>query len=295
MSTKPWLSLVEQVELLQRRGLIIDDQSACLRVLKRIGYYHLSGYGRYFQVDPAYGDNRFQPGTRFEDIAELQDLDSRLRSLCLATLADVELTLRTGFAYRFAERNRAAGALWHPTSYTTAGSAAIPVHELVLADLNQAKQHFITRYRVAPGEYSDLPAWVAVEALSFGNLSRAIEHCADVDVRKALANDLNVAQQGFSSQIHAFVNLRNACAHNSRLWNDVARIQASVPNNVLRRAKRRVGDFSASSNYQVVVALAQFVTDDAKSEAFVAAVNELLEASNVFRDGMLNPKPYPRR
>jgi len=101
-------------------------------------------------------------------------------------------------------------------------------------------------------------AWCwAVEALSFGNLSRAIEHCADAEIRKALAEDLNVAQQGFSSQVHAFVNLRNACAHNSRLWNDVARIQASVPNNVLGRAKRRMGNFSSSSNYQVLVALAQ--------------------------------------
>ena len=79
MSVKPWLSLDEQVALLQGRGLIVSDAAACRTFLQRIGYYHLSGYGRYFQVDPARGDNSFRSGTRFEDISELQVLDSQLR------------------------------------------------------------------------------------------------------------------------------------------------------------------------------------------------------------------------
>ncbi|MHB0928019.1 MAG: Abi family protein [Candidatus Nanopelagicales bacterium] len=292
MSVKPWLSLDEQVALLQGRGLIVSDAAACRTFLQRIGYYHLSGYGRYFQVDPARGDNSFRSGTRFEDISELQVLDSQLRHVCLGPLADVELSLRTGFAYRFAELFRAPGALWHSTSFSTAGSSTTPIHELVLADLDKAKLPFIIRHRNSRGQYPDLPVWVAVEALSFGTLSRAIEHCAEADVRKHLANDLNVAQQGFSSQIRAFVTLRNACAHNNRLWNDVARIQASVPNNLLHRAKKRVGNFNSNSQYQVLVALAQFLSGPAKAQEFMSDVDQLLATNDTFRAGVMNPRSY---
>lgn len=244
---KPWRSIDEQIALLQNRGLVIEDVAVCRKLLMRVGYYHLSGYARYFQIDPQYGDNRFRPSTGFSEIAEMQWLDSRLRNVCVGALADVELALRTRFAYRFAEQHPTSGALWDSRNYAPSAPTATPVHELVLKDLNRAKQTFVARHREAAGNYPDLPVWVAVEVLSFGTLSRIVEQCVHPEVRKALADDLNVAQQGFSSQVRAFVTLRNACAHNNRLWNDVARSQPSVPNNILRRAKKRVGTFDPHS------------------------------------------------
>lgn len=289
MPVKPWLSIDEQVQLLQNRGLVVDDLSACRATLKRVGYYHLSGYARFFQVDPTNGDNSFLDA-KFKDIAELQVLDSRLRNLCLGALAEVEQVLRTGFAYRFAEQSPIAGALWDSNSFTATGPKAIRVDALVLEDLDKAKQPFIVRHRVAT-EYPKLPVWVAVEALSFGTLSKAIQYCANSNIRNTLANDLNVAQQGFSSQVRAFVTLRNACAHNNRLWNDVARSQASVPNNILNRAKKRVGKFSPQSNYQVLVALNQFLDSSNLGEAFMKQVDALLEGNPRFRAGIHHPKP----
>ena len=289
---KVWRSLDDQVRLLRDRGLVIDDPAECRRFLMRVGYYHLSGYARFFQVDPAYGDNRFKAGVRFSDIAELQILDTRLRNLSLSALADVELALRTGFAYRFAELHRTPGALWDPASFAPPARSSSPVHEKVLEDLDKAKQPFISRHRVAWGQYLDLPPWIAVEALQFGILSKAVEQCANPDIRKALADDFGVAHQGFSSQIRAFVTLRNACAHSNRLWNDVARIQASVPNNILQRAKRRVGSFHPQSNYQVLVALEQFLPQTAAESSFMAQVDELLATSEPFASGLRNPCPY---
>ena len=85
-----------------------------------------------------------QAHARFKDVAELQVLDSRLRNLCLGALAEVELVLRTGFAYRFAEQSPIVGALWDSKSFTTAGSTAIQVDALVLKDLDMAKQPWIS-------------------------------------------------------------------------------------------------------------------------------------------------------
>ena len=56
---KPQLSYDKQADLLARRGLTIDDRKECMDFLSTVSYYRLSGYFRYWQRDPAKGDNQF--------------------------------------------------------------------------------------------------------------------------------------------------------------------------------------------------------------------------------------------
>lgn len=58
---KDWLSFDEQLELLARRGMRIEDECTAVQVLSRVSYYRFSGYFRYWQKDPGYGDNNFIP------------------------------------------------------------------------------------------------------------------------------------------------------------------------------------------------------------------------------------------
>ena len=41
---KPWLAFTEQLDVLQARGLEVEDRAAALDYLERLGYYRLSGY-----------------------------------------------------------------------------------------------------------------------------------------------------------------------------------------------------------------------------------------------------------
>ena len=41
---KPWMHLEEQLAILKRRGMNIDDDSKAISYLDKIGYYRLSGY-----------------------------------------------------------------------------------------------------------------------------------------------------------------------------------------------------------------------------------------------------------
>ncbi len=173
MSSKRWLSLDDQIALLKARGLRIPDEAGCRDALEHVGYYHLSGYARFFQIDPGHGQNDYRPGTSFDSFAELQYLDAQIRQLCLTHLATVELALRTGFAYHFGDLVGPYDALQRGPTYCSTG-ANTAVHDLVLDNLNHSKQPFISRHRAREGSYPTLPVWVAVEALAFGTLSKAI-------------------------------------------------------------------------------------------------------------------------
>lgn len=291
MTAKKWLSLEEQIRLLRDRGLVIADEDHCRQVLKRVGYYHLSGYWRFFQVDPRNGDNTYRDGTTFATIAELHELDSRLRRLCLDQLMDIELALRMGFAYRFGELVSPYGALQNQQTFSSTGTQR-PVHEEILGDLDRAKHQFVSRHRTSQGTYDALPVWIAVEALAFGTLSKAIEHCKTKEVVTTLADDFRVAHRGFSSQVRSFVALRNACAHLARLWNDVCKNPPLIPNNIVGRAKRSAGQFHPHSYYHVFVALDRFTGEINSSNDFLTRIDKLLECNATYRTGILNPSPY---
>lgn len=174
---KPWISYDEQIDLLRRRGMVIDDVDTALEELRMVGYYRLSGYWRFFQQDPAFGDNRFREGTRFTEIASLYQADERLREQCGMAVAEVEVALRTSFAHVFAERHGPYGAYLDADTYTRPPAHQVPVDEAIRADLDRARQPFVVRHR-ADG-YRDLPVWAAVDVLSFGTLSKAIDFIRD--------------------------------------------------------------------------------------------------------------------
>ncbi len=292
MSRKQWLNLDDQIALFQDRGLHIDDETNCREVLKNIGYYHFSGYARFFQMRPSEGENDYVKGTSFEKIAQLQYLDAQVRQLCITHLATIEMALRASFAYHFSELVRPYGALQQESTYFQTGSKTAPAHELILENLDRSKAKFISRHRGQDGNYSDLPVWAAVEALSFGTLSKAIEFCANRDVVKALADDLVIGHEGFSSQVRSFVALRNACAHLTRVWNDVAKNPSQVPKNLLRRTKKKTGNFSSQSYFQVFVALDLFSSRINPANAFLEQFEILVGDNERYRIGIMNPTPY---
>ena len=79
---KNWLSYDEQLDLLTRRGMWIEDESAAARVLSCVSYYRLSGYFRYWQKDPDYGDDDFIMGTSFSRIYSLYEAEQELADAC---------------------------------------------------------------------------------------------------------------------------------------------------------------------------------------------------------------------
>lgn len=69
MIPKPHKSYEEQLELLEGRGMLVDNTSAALNLLKHASYYTLSGYWYPFRErlpDGSRGDN-FRSGTKLTD------------------------------------------------------------------------------------------------------------------------------------------------------------------------------------------------------------------------------------
>ena len=257
MRVKPSLSWTEQGALLLRRGLAIGDEPACRRFLAASNYYRFSGYARYFQVAPHLGNNDFHPGTTFEQVRAVYDADQAVRIALIRPLAEVELLLRSHTARVIADQHGPYVRYLEQDFYTD-----VPGREPTVAscrrDIARSRDRHILRYRLEMGEHSDfskLPVWSAVEALSFGTLSKTIERGGRGSLAGAVASSIGIAKSGFAARVKALVYLRNRCAHQSRLWHHSVVDAGPTPNNVRSRAKKLAGQFGPRSVLDVVVSL----------------------------------------
>lgn len=299
---KPWLDYHQQVSLLVERGLHIDDEDAAAAFLSQVSYYRLSGYFRYWQRDPADGDDRFLTGSRLTTIKDLYAAEQALLMVLDEVLHPIEVLLRTRFAYYYAATVGATNTFPRGEGLTQPpDSQARRVEEYALSDLDRSKESLVSRYRQDPkvgsrygaDAYATMPIWVAVEAFSFGSLSRLVEASGQSGVLAALARSLEVSPKTLPSQVRSFVYLRNRVAHCARLWNhSVLDVPGLLPN-VSRRAKREHHPFSDHSVYKILVALDLIATRSGLCHEWLSThVDPLLERNPLLCAGITSPARY---
>lgn len=299
---KRWLSYEEQVDLLQDRGMSVADPTSAAEFLSRVNYYRLSGYFRYWQRNPKAGDNRFLDGSSFEVVQRLYESEQYLVAVCDEVLHPIEVLLRTRFAHYYAQRVGSKGAFARGEGFTQPPDPNDErVQEHALSNLDRSKETFVSHYRdnIKTGNaysveaYARMPIWVAVEAFSFGSLSRLIEASGNSGVLHDMADSMNVSPTTLPSQVRAFVYLRNRIAHCAKLWNHAVLDKPGLLPNITRRAKRDHRQFSDHSIYKIFVALDQIASKTGIQKNWLTTrVDPILATNDLLAAGIATPAHY---
>lgn len=246
---RPYLDFHGQIALMESRGL---DCSGCNApaALSRIGYYRLSAYTYLFRelLGPTersespvqYRSPKFMPGYSLNHALELYKFDHELRLLCGDALKTLEVGLRVQVAYvlgkrdRFGHTNRAALAEDMCSRPAPGGRGDRFEHWMrKFSDLKRQAQaeDFVSHYTI---KYDgNLPVWVAVEVMDFGAIIRLFG-LLDRNDQNTIARQWGVKDgRRLHKWLLALGNVRNLCAHHSRLWNknltyDVGRVNSKL-------------------------------------------------------------------
>lgn len=226
--SKKWLSVTDQVKLLESRGLVIDDWQNAEQFLCYANYYRFSGYCLAFQDH----NDHFRAGVKFDEIVYAYQFDSDLRSLVGDWLELAEIDLRTQTVHLFSEKYFAFGHC-DQANFTQPFGKKI-THAEWLARLqadtqNSVKERCVAHFRARYTQYPDLPLWAAAEVMTFGCLSRFIGGMKRKD-RKELAKSYGLNSEEFASMVHHLSYVRNVCAHHGRLWERYHQIKLLLPN-----------------------------------------------------------------
>lgn len=239
---KPFLSIAQQRLLLQSRGLTVSDAPAFETALRSIGYYRLSAYTHTFRrvVPGTRGSGvvrheSFIEGTTAEQVLALYEFDRRLKLLALDAIERIEIALRFDVAHTLGRRDpfghlekASLDRRFVEASGASGASGYQRWREGFDATQRRAKEPFVDHFATAYD--GRMPIWVAVEILSFRQLSVLYQGLKPA-MRYEIAQTHHLPDpKVLASWLHSLTYLRNVCAHHARLWNRNVVVQPGLPN-----------------------------------------------------------------
>lgn len=204
-------TIEEQLEILEKRGLIIENRDRAIETLRNVNYYTLTGY-----LFPFKKSNIYQKGTSMNLAIRLYHFDNEIRNVLTALMVEAEEKLKTRIAYNIAIAHSDDPLIYTDVNYFKNAND----HSRFMADFQSNVRnnrevpfvkHHIQKYR------SQFPIWVAVNLFTLGNLKYLYKNIPSRD-RKNISREFNVSPKTLDSWIDTLRILRNKLAHNMRLY-----------------------------------------------------------------------------
>lgn len=222
----------QQIDILKSRGCFISDEVFCKEKLEAINYYRLTAYFLPFKAD---GEN-YREGTSFHRVYRIYEFDRKLRAILFSAVEEVEIYLRSRFAYFHAHQYGATGYL-NPMNFSNKHNDE-KFKMNIDREIASNKQVLFVKHHLE--NYDGVfPIWVISELFTFGMLSYFYNDLKTPD-QKRLANELyKTTPKNVISWLRCCTDLRNICAHYGRLY---YRIFPAIPAgvNISEAAKRRL-------------------------------------------------------
>lgn len=218
MRAKVFRTIDEQIEILESKGLVIDDYDFARDILIRENYFFLSGYRHLFLVN---GNNRlFLPNTNFRELHALFSFDRQIRNIMFKNLLIVENNMKSIFSYQLSKNYgyREKDYL-KASNFTRDPEKSGQVNDLLKKMKRQirvnGKQHSATSHYMY--NYGYIPLWVVVKVLSFGIVSELYMIMKKED-QNDIAEIYNITPENLITYLPILANYRNLCAHEDILY-----------------------------------------------------------------------------
>lgn len=237
--TKPWLSLEQQVDRLESRGIDVADREHAIALLRAVGYYRLTGYLYPFRRSEQYIDDAgrsqtrvlsdYTPGTSLHHAEAIIDFDRRLRLLVMDGIERIEIAVRMQIGYvlgrtsAFAHEDPACftPAFTAPGTDPATGEPELSQHASLLQRINarraKSDEQFVVHFREKYDD--DMPIWALTEVMELGHLSRlyrGLYQPAAEEIAWAFAVPTKKVMINWLASLNY---VRNVAAHHARLFN----------------------------------------------------------------------------
>ena len=215
---KTFKTLDEQIEILQRKGLVIQNVEETKDILLRENYFFVSGYRMLFMESMT--NKMFLPGTTFEELYSMFQFDRHIRNIIFKNLLIIENNIKSITAYNLSKHYGIREEEYlNPKNFTNEKSRRKQVDDLLNKMKRQIRinggQHQATMHYI--NKYGYIPFWIVVKILSFGIVSELYQILKPED-QKAIASDFGVTSNQLIVYLPLLANFRNLCAHEDILF-----------------------------------------------------------------------------
>lgn len=275
--SKESLTAEEQLDLLIKRGLIVEDYNSALQIIKRNGYYHLSSYMRLFQE----GDKHlFRENVEFKDIYNLASFDNKLRFFCFNAIQQIELAYKTAVSNVLCKNG---GSHWFYDEINFQNKKEQNrIIELIKGQIhksNNPKEYsetFIAKYYEKYDKPKLPPFWMIIETFTMGALNSLYNSLSNSN-KKAIIEYLGFKEDLTfmalkANWLQALTVVRNICAHHSRLFNRVFRIRPKKHKKI-----KELNIENTASFYYIAMIINYYLVTFARDNSFEEILNHLFK------------------
>lgn len=227
---RPPTDTKSQCQNLIGKGLSIPDLNDAVRKIETAGYYRFKAYLRPFR-DVSIEGKPFVDGANFDDAWQLYEFDEKLRVLVFSYIQRIEVSVRSKLNLFISSAKN--NSFWYMDSEIF-GHGNINYSDTVgkiRRLFSSSQEEYAVYYR---GKYfnqfskfySDMPpGWVAIELMSFGNLSSMMKCISDKEISELKLDKFSNKRLGVNNfrrlcnWIGIVHEVRNHCGHHGRLFN----------------------------------------------------------------------------
>jgi abortive infection bacteriophage resistance protein len=289
MAKKVFKNLEEQIEILKRKGLTINDINKAKEILLRENYFFINGYRHVFMRTVK--SKIFIPGTTFEELYAFFTFDRALRNIVFKYLLVIENNIKSIFSYQLSRKYGIKEKEYLKSSNFTKNLDKVrQVHDIINKMKRQirtnSKQHAATIHYI--NNYGYIPLWVLVKVLSFGIISELYQILKHDD-QLVISSLYNLDVDNLTIFLSILANYRNLCAHEDILYNN--HTQRDILDNIYHHKMKipLMNDeyiFGKNDLFAVVIIFKYLLT----SEEFSDFINEIEYEINLL-DGKVSIIP----
>lgn len=208
---KPAISIQDQIALLRKRGMIIDNVARAEEFLTSNQYYRLNIY--FHKLMDA--RDHFPYGTSFNQLMSIYANDSWLRNRILTLLEPIEIRMRTQTSY-YLGITYGSDAFYQPQLSKNEAYRQQIVDNFLKEVARNSDDSVIRHHNLVYG--SRYPIWVVIEYLSFNTLSKYYSNLRETDKKQIARHSFHINDNILGNWLHVLSVLRNICAHYGYLY-----------------------------------------------------------------------------
>lgn len=228
---KPYKSPAEIVEMLSRKGLTIEDEKIAIEFLSNINFYRFKIY-----LHPFYdtSSKTYIKSSKFDSGIEIYRFDEELRKILFSIISKIEVKLRSRLDQVITSHTKNPfwyldDNLFEENKINTIEGIRIKIASEFQRSRDNFSNHFKEKYyNNSNCNYKQLPPfWLASELTTLGNIASTYQAIKKSEFGQAPNNKLDCLAKEFGASnlkelnnwITCIRDLRNRCAHHSRVWN----------------------------------------------------------------------------
>ena len=210
---KEFKTIDQQIDILRKKGLIVDDMDMARDILLKENYFFLNGYRHLFMNSPS--DRTFISGSTFDELYALFLFDRYSRNIFFKNLLIIENRLKSVISYQLSKKyGYKEKDYLNPRNFTNNPEKKRRVKDVIDKMRRQIRintsRHNATMHYLK--NYGYIPLWILVKVLSFGMVCELFTILKDDD-KAEVAQVFDVSVDFLEDFLPILSNYRNLCAH----------------------------------------------------------------------------------